>query len=636
MMRTAEPGAAEERLRDSEARLRAILEATPECVQIVDPQGHIRFINPAGLALIEAVEVPDALLPDLVAPEHRETWCANHARVCAGERVNWEFDVITATGERRRMETHAVPLQAPDGALHHLAVTRDVTERHRAEERLRQSETLLATFMEHAPVGMYLKDANGRYLMLNPEMCKVFGGRTAEELIGCTAADLLPPSEAAMVAEYDREILESGRSRAVEEYLPGLDSYSWSLVVRFPVAPGGDEPVRIGGFDIDITDQKMAEQALQRSREALHQSEKLTALGSLLAGVAHELNNPLAAIVGQAEMLQDDAQGTPFETRAAKIGAAAERCARIVQTFLAMARQHEPERGMVKVNELISSALDITEYGLRTAGVAIRVMQGSPEPIVEGDRDQLHQVLINMIVNAQQAMEKGRIFEKTLTIRTSVNQAGRVLIDFTDTGPGVPPEFVNRIFEPFFTTKKTGSGTGIGLSYSQGIIESHGGSLTLEPSRRGAHFRVDLPAAAFERPTDPGPERVVMPITSGFQRVLIVEDEPDVAETLRELLEREGFKVTVAGNGTEAFFALDTEEFDLLFSDLRMPLLDGPDLYERLLEIRPKLVERMAFVTGDTVGERMTEFLQSCRRPILEKPFTKAGVRAVLAALLAP
>ena len=269
----------------------------------------------------------------------------------------------------------------------------------------------------------------------------------------------------------------------------------------------------------------------------------------------------------------------------------------------------------------------------------MRVIYGTRLPPVDGDRDQLHQVLVNLIVNAQQAMEKGETFEKILTIRASVSHSGHVLVDVCDTGPGIPEAFRPRIFEPFFTTKKQGGGTGIGLSFSQGIVEAHGGTLSVELSRCGAHLRIQLPSAiGIEDPPAPvaledapTPAPVPEPVR---RRVLLVEDEPDVADTLRELIEREGFDVTVAGNGAEAIVALDRDEFQFVVSDLRMPNLGGPELYARLREVRPDLVRAMAFVTGDTIGDNMSEFLRSCDRPLLEKPFTRAGVRAVLAGLI--
>jgi CheY-like chemotaxis protein len=255
---------------------------------------------------------------------------------------------------------------------------------------------------------------------------------------------------------------------------------------------------------------------------------------------------------------------------------------------------------------------------------------------VLGDRDQLHQVLVNLIVNAQHAMQSGEAFDKTLTVRTSVSQSGQVLLDVSDTGPGVPEKLRGRIFDPFFTTKPQGVGTGVGLSFSHGIVEAHGGTIALEPSRRGAHFRISLPPAAESDP-------VAVPIAAETAaesalggRALVVEDEADVADTLRELLVREGYAVTVASDGAAALMALDRGEFDLILSDLRMPGVSGPDLHARLAETKPHLIDRMGFVTGDTLGSSMDDFLRGCGRPVLEKPFTKVGVRCLIASILQP
>jgi signal transduction histidine kinase len=393
--------------------------------------------------------------------------------------------------------------------------------------------------------------------------------------------------------------------------------------------------VNISGIHLDVSDRKAAELELARSREALHQSEKLAALGSLLAGVSHELNNPLAAIVGQAEMLEEDAVGTPLEQRAKKISAAADRCARIVQTFLAMARRREPDRVAIDPNGLVSDALQITEYALRTTGITATVDCDPHVPAIEGDRDQLHQVLVNLIINAQQAMEGAEVFDKRLCVRTCVTNAGRVAIDVVDNGPGIPPELLGRIFEPFFTTKPTGSGTGVGLSFSHGIVEAHGGRLSVHPSQRGATFRIELPAAApvaMEILPDDEPEGPA--IAAARLRALVVDDEPDIADTIRELLEREGFDVRVASDGAAALMALDHGEFDIVLSDLRMPGVSGPEMYARLREVRPQLVDRIAFVTGDTLGASMDAFLRESGRPVLEKPFTRAGVRCLVQGLI--
>jgi PAS domain S-box-containing protein len=517
----------------------------------------------------------------------------------------------------------------------------DITERKRADDELAATRRQLDLAVEGAKLGIWTVDPETGATWYSDRSRDMHGLDKELRLDAKTLKAYIHPDDWELVLDSYRKDFPGDAIELEHRVVWPNGDVRWVQSIGTALRGPDGRVHTVSGIHLDITDRKQAEAELARSRDALQQSEKLASLGALLAGVSHELNNPLAAIVGQAEMLQEDARGTQFEERARKIGAAAERSARIVQTFLGMARRREAATGLVDMNALIAAALEITEYGLRTAAISVRVNLGTGLPPVEGDRDQLHQVLVNLIVNAQQAMEKGEAFEKVLTLRTSVNQAGQILIDVADTGPGIPEKLSTRIFEPFFSTKRPtgGAGTGIGLSFSQGIVEAHRGTIQVEPSKRGAHFRIALPPA----PGAPAP--VVTPsarfdldsvaeLLGGRRKALVVEDEPDVADTLKELIEREGYEVTVASNGTEAFFALDHDEFDLLFSDLRMPLLNGPELHARLLEIRPELVRRMAFVSGDTMGDQMGEFLKRAGRPILEKPFTKAGVRAVLAALI--
>src|SRR6185436_17437144 len=227
----------------------------------------------------------------------------------------------------------------------------------------------------------------------------------------------------------------------------------------------------------DITEKKRASEELVRQREMLHQREKLAALGSLLAGVAHELNNPLSVVVARAAILEErDDPGT--RDAASKIRAAAERCARIVRTFLAMARQQQPERVPVTVSEVMSAALDLTGYALKTSSVEVRLDLAADAPPVLADADQLHQVFMNLIVNAQQALQDQpppRILSLISRFDPATNT---VRIAVADNGPGIPEAVRKRIFEPYFTTKPLGSGTGVGLAVCLGIVEAHGGTLT--------------------------------------------------------------------------------------------------------------------------------------------------------------
>ncbi len=574
------------------------------------------YIHPDDWALVRD-PYREGFPEDMVSLEHRVIWPSGEVR--------W----LHALGQAQRDSSGTVTMVT--------GIHLDITDRKRSEAELAETRRQFELAVEGANLGLWTVDPRTGETWYSARSRELYGVDGEMHLDGSTLKTFIHPDDWDVVVESARNGFPNDAVSLDHRVIWPNGETRWVHSLGTVVRDSEGEAILVTGIHVDITDRKRAEQELARSRDALHQSEKLAALGSLLAGVSHELNNPLAAIVGQAEMLQEDSVGTEFEIRGKKIAAAAERCARIVQTFLAMARQKDAQRSLVDLNDVVATALEIAEYGLRTAGIGVRVTLGSGLPRIFGDRDQLHQVLVNLIVNAQHAMQGGETFDKTVTIRTSVGRSGEVLLDVSDTGPGVPEKLKGRIFDPFFTTKPQGVGTGVGLSFSHGIVEAHGGTITLEPSRRGAHFRIALPAAA----TDGG--LVAVPIASETAaestpggRALIVEDEADVAETLRELLEREGYKVTVAGDGAQALMAIDRGEYDLILSDLRMPGVSGPDLHARLAETKPHLIEKMGFVTGDTLGSSMDDFLRGCGRPVLEKPFTKIGVRCLIASILQP
>jgi len=385
-----------------------------------------------------------------------------------------------------------------------------------------------------------------------------------------------------------------------------------------------------------LLERARAEVALKRSREALFQSEKMTALGGLLAGVSHELNNPLSIIVAQAELLELEVTGTPAAARAEKIRRAAQRSARIVQTFLAMARQKAPNRTVVTLNDVVSAALDLTIYGLRSNGIRLDERLGKALPQVMGDADQLHQVVVNLIINAQHAMQdiEG---ERSLTLTTRAIDAGTgVMLEVADTGPGISAELQRRIFEPFFTTKPQHLGTGVGLSLSQGIVDAHGGTLEVAPTRRGATFRMTLPAMeaasapmdgdARARPVDTAPQP--------SRTVLVVDDEVELADSLADVFSRLGFGASVAYGGRAAQTMLTERPFDLVVTDLRMPDLDGAALYGWAVERNLPIRYGFAFMTGDILSPAAKALLQRPDTRFLEKPFTLLSVEAFVRELI--
>ncbi|TCT09276.1 PAS domain S-box-containing protein [Tepidamorphus gemmatus] len=384
----------------------------------------------------------------------------------------------------------------------------------------------------------------------------------------------------------------------------------------------------------DLTERHSVEAEMARQREALHQSEKLAALGELLASVAHELNNPLSVVVGQALLLQETARDGAIADRAARIGNAADRCARIIRTFLAMARQQPAERRPLDVNALATSAVEMTAYSLQASNIDVKLSLAPGLPQVEGDSDQLKQVVTNLILNAQKALEETDGWRR-IKITTRLREKSReIVLKVKDNGPGIPEGIRSRIFEPFFTTRQVAYGTGIGLAFCHRIITTHGGTIEAESSRgEGATMVVRLPAVRA-RPLPATDVAEPLAASTGPARILVADDDVAVAELLADILREDGHGVVIARSGSDALERVSTADFDLILSDLRMPDLDGPAMFAALVQRRPELAERVAFVTGDTLSPRIREFLAAAGRPCIEKPLTPREVRATVRRLI--
>jgi two-component system NtrC family sensor kinase len=366
----------------------------------------------------------------------------------------------------------------------------------------------------------------------------------------------------------------------------------------------------------------------RRLQEQLLQSEKMSAIGQLIAGVAHDLNNPLASVVGFADYLAEASDTTPTEMleplRA--IQQEAERAAGIVKNLLDFARKQEGRRQVKPIGDILAATLLLLRNQLMAAKIDADVDVAPGVPPVLVDANQIQQVFVNLISNAAQAIQSSGIGSRII-IR-AVTWLDGVAITVEDDGPGVPPEDAQRVFEPFFTTKPAGEGTGLGLSICQGIVKEHGGRLTLVPTqRRGAVFQVELPAGAAPAAIVPAP--ATAPVRR--LRILVVDDEPHIQHYMRATLEAWGHTVGVASNGRTGLDQALREPFDVIIADLRMPELGGREMYERLSAERPDAAARVVFSTGDTVRGDTLAFLESLQRPYLRKPFTLVELRSALA-----
>lgn len=377
----------------------------------------------------------------------------------------------------------------------------------------------------------------------------------------------------------------------------------------------------------------------QREIQArLFHSERLAALGQMVSGVAHELNNALTSIFGYAQLVQRRTRGFEWEAEARHIFEEAQRAKRITRNLLLFSRGSKGERAPVNLNEIVERTLEIRAYELRLENIRVELDLDVQLPQAVADGAQIQQALLNLIVNAEQAIrqvkESGLIW-----IRTQQISGDRIALEVADDGPGVPPELILRVFDPFFTTKPAGVGTGLGLSILYGIVRQHGGEVSVENRPGGgAVFTIELPSAASSSPEGRKPYLIDSPIAESDPataktcggRILVVEDEPTVARLITDVLQEEGHTVDSILDSRQGLDRARARRYDLVVCDLRMPHLDGRAFYQQLVRDENPLQQRLIFVTGDTLAPRTVDFLQKCGLPFLAKPFLVEELKEVV------
>jgi signal transduction histidine kinase len=363
---------------------------------------------------------------------------------------------------------------------------------------------------------------------------------------------------------------------------------------------------------------------LERAQETLIQTEKMTAVGQLVAGVAHELNNPLTVVLGYAGLILERSHDPELRRKLELMSGEAERARKIVQNLLAFARKQKKERSRVDLNEVATRTLGLRAYHLRSSNIHVETDLAESLPETHADFHQLQQVILNLLVNAEQAIQDSG---RGSTIRVSTRRHGETLVlVIEDDGPGMPPAIRSKIFEPFFTTKPVGRGTGLGLAICYGIVAEHGGEITVESDvERFTRFRITLPVVPV--PEDAAmayvPDGALGSGDGARRRVLVIDDDPGILQFVEDAFSGEPVVIETALGGQDGIARLSTgRTYDVILSDMRMPDIDGRSIFRYVRENRPELERRLVFATGDVANPEAIEFMQVCGRPILEKPFS--------------
>lgn len=621
------------RLSAAEERYRALFENAVDGIYQASPAGRLLLANPA-LARILGYASAEELLAAVV-DVNAQLYANPGHRAELMRRLEQHHEVSGFEAQLHRKDgrliwasVNARAVRDSKGGLAHVeGRVEDITARKAAEEALRESEERFRNAFEESATGMALQGLDGRHLRVNRALCTMLGYSEAELLAAPFQMILHPDYSDADAAQERRMLAGEIRSHQSEKrYVHKLGHEVWVLATVSLLHDTQGRPLYFVAQAQDITVRKHTEANQTRLQTQLAQSEKLAAMGQLLAGVAHELNNPLAVVLGRAHLLATQLGTGPLSEQTRQIREEAERCARIVRNFLALARLQPPTREAVHLNTVARESVELLAYPLRVDTVTVRLNLGDNLPPLWADPHQLHQVIVNLVTNAHYAL-RATAGPRALTLTTGWDpRTARAYLEVADTGPGISPEVKARLFEPFFTTKPVGQGTGLGLSLCRGIIEEHGGAIHVESQPgRGATFRVELPITSPGDTARPRPS--AEPPRIPRRRILVVDDEPGITSILADILGADGHIVETAINGRVALERLREQSYDLILSDLRMPELDGPSLYRAAERECPGMGRRFVFLTGDVLNEVVRAFLHEVEVPSLSKPFTPAEVR---------
>jgi len=632
-------------LRRNETRFTELFETLQEGIYIATPEGRILDVNPAMVRML-GYESKEELLkhtvPEiLVDPAERKALMeqVERYRMIQGREITLlrkDGSSIVCLNSAVAVRDHSGKVARYQGALV------DITERREMEHQLHQQQEFARRLVDNFPDLILVLDTASRYTFVSPRCFEVMG-YTLEEAQHMEFGGRTHPEDLPAALSVYKDILAGKQSFASLELRVRHKQGEWRRIL-FNFSPLSDERGNIEGVVLsgrDVTD-------IKRLEEQLIQAEKLAAMGQMLAGVAHELNNPLTAVLGVTELLRERAQTDESTKRQLELThRQARRAARIVQNLLEFSRPASPQKKPLDVNNLIERTLQLHEHSLRRNAIEVDFHPQPEFPGVVGDANQLIQVFLNLVSNAEQAIREVRDSGR-LQIRLG-KVANRISVAFQDDGVGIRPEALPRIFDPFYTTKRPGGGTGLGLSICMSIIREHGGTIEAESlPAGGSAFTVYLPCVRAQLPesqrppseSEQFPSTAVRPAVELLRgrSVLVLDDEESIRMLLQEGLSAHGLRVDSAGTEEEALACVRKSDYDLFLCDLHLSaggfFVDGREAAGRILKSAGTQKPAVIYMTGDLL--EVAQGLPAHGQPgFLQKPFRISDVLSLFRDTLA-
>jgi PAS domain S-box-containing protein len=633
-------------LRSSEAMLRALVDHSAEGILLTAPTGEVLSANPAACRMLGRTEAEmraagrsgivhrdDARLAGLLASRDR----TGHA--------SGELTLVRGDGTSFPALLRSTIFHLADGAVRTSLSFRDLTAeraaevaRERAMSAMRDSEELFRLSFEHAATGKALVGLDGRFLRVNQRLCEIVG-RPAAELMALRVNDLAHPDDPSRDAALIDALIRGQipRYELTRRYLRGDGGAVDVLLSVSLLRTSMGAPQLFKAEVLDVTEQRRLESQLALA-------ERMTALGTLAGGIAHEINNPLSAVIGNLDVVGGELAARAAEhPRCAELLSAlddarqgADRVASIVRGMQRLMRAERERRVPLDLHAVIDAAVEIAGNEIRHRARVVRAY--GPMPRVEVDEPRMLQVVLGILVNAAEAIPAGRAEAHEIVVRTDRDDRGNAVLEIEDSGSGMSRETRARIFDPFFTTKPIGSGTGLGLSIAHAVVTSLGGTIDVASELgAGTRVRIVLPPAG-QPAVAPQVQAALPPVAAGRVRrgrVLVIDDDARVARAVARIL-RTQHEVVVASGGAEAVARLAAgERFDLILCDVMMPAMGGPAVHAAVAALSPAQADRIVFITGGAFQPEARAFLDAVPNRCLTKPVDAATLRALAASLIA-
>jgi PAS domain S-box-containing protein len=622
---------------ESELRFTELFESLREGIFFTTPEGILLDANPALIRMLgyeNKEELKKLNFREIYAdPAQRDALV--HQVIYQG--AVQDVDVIFRRKDRSQIHCLASGFAIRDTfgrTIRMQGTLVDITERIEIEARLHQEQEFVRRLVASFPDMIAVMDFEGRFTFVSPRVEDILG-HPAQELVGKLLSEHIHRDDVPQLREAFAKLTSGRTANAQFDYRTKHVDGTWRSM-RASASPLYDSTGKINGVVAsarDVTDAKVAEkQNIQK--------EKLAAMGEMMSGVAHELNNPLTAILGVSDLLRERASDDATRRQTEIILKQARRAAVIVQNLLAYARPSALARKKMRPEEALQAAIDQQRASLSQKNISIELAPPATGLALEADPKLLHQVFVNLIVNAEQAItsqgERG-------SLRISVEHAdGRIAFVFADDGPGISPENIAKIFDPFFTTKRPGGGTGLGLAICTAIVKEHGGSIEVQSAPgKGAEFRVWLPEFVEEISTPPLAVRPAMgaPAGSGALRghsVYVVDDEESIREIVQEGLSARGMTVEGSSSSEEALPHLAAHSYDFVICDFNLPGLNGEEFFKRVQPLAGAATPKFVFMSGALLDPATMAHFKEKGASVLQKPFHIAALAALLTELLLP